>query len=129
MTPADLKVRRESLGLPQSWIAERLGVQDRAVRRWEAGDSPIPEAVDDLLTDTETRTLAWLDATIAAVEAQVDALVAQFGEPASITLTAYASNESLWGAHPDFSPLPASWHRMMLATIRDLIDAEVDFTY
>lgn len=41
MTPADLKAAREALGLSQNGLAERLGVSQSTVSRWEAGLMPI----------------------------------------------------------------------------------------
>lgn len=41
MTPADLKVAREALGLTQRALAERLGVPHTTVWRWETGKHPI----------------------------------------------------------------------------------------
>jgi DNA-binding transcriptional regulator YiaG len=34
MTPADFKTLRESLGLSARWLADRLSVDQRTVRRW-----------------------------------------------------------------------------------------------
>jgi transcriptional regulator with XRE-family HTH domain len=44
--PADLKSRREALGLTQSALAERLGVSVQAVRHWEQGVRPIPAMLE-----------------------------------------------------------------------------------
>lgn len=38
------KVRRE-FGLTQKGLAYYLGVTERQVRRWEAGDTPVPKVV------------------------------------------------------------------------------------
>lgn len=41
MTPADLRARRLALGLSQKRLAERLGVPEVTVWRWERGDFAI----------------------------------------------------------------------------------------
>lgn len=46
MTPAELKEARRKLGLSAAGFARVVGVESgRTVRRWEAGDSPIPGPV------------------------------------------------------------------------------------
>ena len=42
MTPEEFKSLRQQLGLNQTELAREWGVTDRAVRRWEAGHSPVP---------------------------------------------------------------------------------------
>jgi transcriptional regulator with XRE-family HTH domain len=42
MTPADLTAARKRLGLSQTALADRLGVQRLAVGRWERGERAIP---------------------------------------------------------------------------------------
>ena len=121
MNRADLKVRREALGLTQGWLAERLGVQDRAVRRWEAGDREVPADVWDVIEQAEQQAEAILDAV-------ADGLADQ-PEPDGIDVVVFETDEDLWAVHPGFRPLPASWHRAVAARIRDLVDGEVRFHY
>lgn len=46
MTPADLRAVIEASGLSQSAYARWVLVRDpRTIRRWLAGDAPIPDAV------------------------------------------------------------------------------------
>ncbi len=50
MVPADLKAARLKLGLSAARFAVEVGVgSGRTVRRWEAGDSPIPGPVERLV--------------------------------------------------------------------------------
>ena len=46
MTPADFLAAIARLGLTQSGAARELRVDPRTVRRWVAGDAPIPYAVN-----------------------------------------------------------------------------------
>lgn len=41
VTPAELKSAREALGLTQRGLAERLGVPQATIWRWEAGKTAI----------------------------------------------------------------------------------------
>ena len=42
MTPADLKQRRQDLGLSQTALAQILGVRQATVSDWERGVKPYP---------------------------------------------------------------------------------------
>lgn len=49
MTPADFRSCLQRLGLSQTGASRVLGVSDRAVRQWIAGDRSVPEPVAKLL--------------------------------------------------------------------------------
>ena len=49
MTPTDFRRTLDSLGLSQTGASRVLGVSDRHVRRWIAGDTNVPEPVAKLL--------------------------------------------------------------------------------
>lgn len=55
MTPADFKAARKALGLSARGMAAALSgaapnpLAPRTIRRWEAGDSPIPATVTVLI--------------------------------------------------------------------------------
>ena len=49
MTPSELKRHLQRVGMGQMEAARCLKVNPRTVRRWIAGDSPIPEAVAQLV--------------------------------------------------------------------------------
>lgn len=102
MTPHELKVLLDWLGLDQRGLAEVLAVSERTVRRWVAGDSPVPAGVIRELADLEART-----------DAEVLAAGAVEADPAE-----YATDEDLWAARPDIDPLPVGWWRMVVARAR-----------
>lgn len=60
MTPAELRMVREYLGLSQQWVLDRLGVHQRTIRHWESGRNHIPDGVRLQLE-------AWEDDTAAQV--------------------------------------------------------------
>ncbi|HLY04297.1 MAG TPA: helix-turn-helix transcriptional regulator [Rhizomicrobium sp.] len=49
MTPSRYRKILEQFGWSQGEAAEKLGVTDRHCRRWIAGDTPIPRAVEIVL--------------------------------------------------------------------------------
>lgn len=49
MTPAELQAATAELGLSQLALGRMVDVNARTVRRWFAGDAPIPGAVSVLL--------------------------------------------------------------------------------
>jgi hypothetical protein len=55
ITPFQLKGHLQRVGLSQMEAARRLDVNPRTVRRWIAGESPIPEAVAQLVALWPTR--------------------------------------------------------------------------
>ncbi|MEP7763922.1 helix-turn-helix domain-containing protein [Sanguibacter sp. 25GB23B1] len=122
VTGAELRVRREYLGLSGGWLAEHLGVQSRTLRRWEAGMSPIPDGVGEALEELESWTAKVVIATIAAasVAEGVD------GEPDRLILT-YPNDEE-YHAHVPGETRPASWHRAVSARVRQAIPGlRIDF--
>ena len=57
MTAIEFKAVREYLGLDQEWVARSLGLtSNRQVRKWEAGDAPIPDGVRRQIKDWERQT-------------------------------------------------------------------------
>ncbi len=123
---ADLRVRREALGLSRAWVAERLGVAEQSVSRWENGSRAIPDDVWEVLDEGERRAESTLD----AVARELPAVEIDLGEgPESLDVVVYPTDAALWAAHPEFAPWPASWHRMVCGRIRDLTESPVRFHY
>lgn len=116
MSSAEMKTLRESLGLSQEWLAKHFDVQTRTIHYWESSAlrGPIPFDVANALTR--------LDAKIAALTAMVinrlGKEMADRGNPGTITLLRYHSEEELWRFRPDLKPWPATCHASMLNRIR-----------
>ena len=104
MTPAELRVITEWLGLRQRDVAGILGVDERTVRSWLAGKHPIPDGVRLEIEAVEER------AALAVGE-----VVAGLRDVADVTATVYRTDGDLWERRPDTHPLPASWWRMVVA--------------
>jgi len=97
MSPAELRMVRDYLGLTGEWLAAQLGVQLRTVRRWEHGQSSIPDGVREQMELLEG---------IAAET--VGALVDALGSARDVVLTI-----------PDgpADGYPAGWWRMIAARV------------
>ncbi len=105
MTPAELKVVREFLGMSGAALAAYLQVSDRTVRHWEDGKYPIPDGVRLAIEDLEARTAEFV---AGVVEKLMD-----YPDPVVVT---YRTDREYHQAHPDI-PFPASWHRAVVARV------------
>ncbi|NLG54675.1 MAG: DUF1870 family protein [Rhodococcus sp.] len=110
MTPAELRVVREHLGLTGDWIADHLQVSPRTVRHWEDGKYPIPDRIRIAIEQLEQTTA---DVVGAGVDAYRD-----IPDPATVPLITYRTDADYHTHHPEVS-WPASWHRAVCARIAD----------
>ena len=100
---AELRARRELLGLNAQETAALLGVDERVIRRWEQG-KPIPEGVVAELAQLEQ------------VQDDVIRELEDAGKDSGV-ITTYKGD----GVVPDRPELPARWHRVAAATaVRNL---------
>lgn len=104
MAPAELRVVREFLGLTPEWLAGHLDVSARTVRHWEAGKYAIPDGVRLEVERLEAHTAE-------AVSAYVNALM-DLPDPGVIT---FRTDAEFHAAAPEQAPMPASWHRAVVA--------------
>jgi hypothetical protein len=102
MTAAELRCMREWLGLSCEWLAAHLGVEEQAVRHWEAGTSSIPDGVRLRVEQLEELTVQ-----------SVDTLVWMFADRSNPTVIVYPSDAEYHSAAPG-AVMPASWHRMVV---------------
>ena len=49
MGPIELNQLRKELGLTQNGLAQKVGVAESQISRWESGESPIPYAAAKLV--------------------------------------------------------------------------------
>lgn len=105
MNGARLRVLRQWLGLDVEGLGEVLAVAPRTVRRWEGEKSAIsPGAVADF-----TRLLERSESLVSAYLGELD-------EQAPV-MVAYSNDEDFWAAQPLLRPLPAAWHRALVARV------------
>lgn len=105
MTPAELRVVREYLGLSGEALAGLLGVSARTIRHWEGGVYPIPDGVRIEVEAIEAET----------AEA-VSAVIGRLNSAAEVRLVTYRSDAEYRQAHPEVR-FPASWHRAVVARV------------
>jgi hypothetical protein len=115
LTPAEFDTRRRSLGLSVDETAALCGVQDRTVRRWQSGASPIPEDATEALGGLE-------DAMLEAVE-QALRLATDMTTSAPVVLRRYRTAGDQ-ARSPHASSLPPGAHAMMIGWAADALEAE-----
>lgn len=123
MSPAELRLARERLGLTLEWLARRLDVHDRTVRKWETGISPVP---DGARLDVEVL-LAQATAAVQSTVAELtDHEVAGTGPgqfPPVPVLMTYRSDGD-YAEHDPSEEWPcAGWHRAVTARVLERTDA------
>lgn len=103
MTPAELRVIREFIGLTGDALAAILEVDPRTLRHWEAGRYRIPDGVRIQVEQLEEMTGRAVGDAVAQL--------AGLDEPGVIV---YRTDAEMRAAHPD-AVMTASWHRMVIA--------------
>lgn len=111
MTPAELRVVREFLGLTPEWLASHLNVSARTVRHWEAGKYLIPDGVRLEVENLEAVTGEFIGN---AVEQLMDV-------PDPVVAT-YRTDAEYQAAVPGIT-FPASWHRAVIARVAQEVPA------
>lgn len=106
MTPAKLLVTREWLGLTGETLGQIIGVQDRTIRRWEAGQSPIPHGA-----------FADIERLVAATDALVEQHVNRLLDTDEVVLRTYRTNDDYWEEDLTRKPFPAQYHRAIAARV------------
>lgn len=110
MTAAEFRIARERLGVSGDWLAGKLGVADRTIRRWEADTAAIPEGAAADLEDLDAATDDWIE--------QVLEVLREDGPNADGEwwVSTYASDAAYRLEHPDVD-WPAGWHRAAMGRV------------
>ncbi|MFF1284328.1 helix-turn-helix domain-containing protein [Streptomyces sp. NPDC058299] len=122
LTPAEVRIAREYLGLTGDKMAERLGVNPRTLRSWEQGRDAIPGRIRPEIAELK-----------AATDAAVAELVAGLEDGDDDTLITYR-NDDEYKAGVSGTPWSegwhgwaASWHRQVCARAAAQTGARIDF--
>lgn len=110
MTAAEFRVTRERLGVSGDWLAWKLGVTERTVRRWENGSTIIPVGVVEDIRQLDARTTVFVTETINALES------GERDADGYAWATIYTNEAQFEAALPDLEE-PASWHRTALGRV------------
>lgn len=94
MTPAELKTWRESAGLSASNLADLIGVETRAVNRWEAGTNPMPDTLAQGLEALQERIADAMEGLHNRLLAERPAVLYRYREPDDLK----THNRALWDA-------------------------------
>lgn len=108
MSGAGLLATLDMLCLSQRDAGRILGVSDRTVRYWIAGEYVIPDAVA-----RDVR--AWVIMTDRCVADMTRLCVADMLAERGTPLWVPRTNRDLWRGVPGSNPWPASWYRAMAA--------------
>lgn len=115
MTGAELRTLRDSIGLSAEELARLVGVRDRTIRRWEAGEWTVPEPVAEQVRALD----AQIERAVAGtVEALQDAQERAQEPPAEIVLVRYRTEDDLAKYRPDMAALPPSVHGALIDRVR-----------
>jgi transcriptional regulator with XRE-family HTH domain len=122
LTPAEVRVAREYLGLTGDKLAEKLGVNPRTLRSWEQGRDPIPGRIRPEIAELK-----------AATDAAVAKLVAGLEDADDNTLLTYRNDEEYkagvsgtnWAE--GWHGWSASWHRQVCARAAAQTGARIDY--
>ena len=109
MTPAELHVVREFLGLTMDDLARILGNSERTVRRWSGGSTPIPDGARQDIEALEAHTAEFVNRVIDVLQDDPD--------PSEGAILVYRTDAEYWAHHPEQHPYPASWHRAVVARV------------
>lgn len=110
MTAAEFRIARERLGVTGDWIAWRLDVTGRTVRRWEQGSARIPAGAGQDVRDL----VDHQDQFVAAISERFR--LDGPDEDGASWAAVYPDDESLAEEHPEVE-YPASWHRAAMGRV------------
>lgn len=122
LTPAEVRIAREYLGLTGDKMAEKLGVNPRTLRSWEQGRDPIPGRIRPEIAELK-----------AATDAAVAKLVAGLEDSDDDTLITYRTDEEYKEAvrgtswSEGWHGWSASWHRQVCARAAAQTGARIDY--
>jgi hypothetical protein len=106
MTAAELVLAREFLGLTGNWIAKAAHVSARTERRWESGQTEIPDGVQAIIETLES-----------SASDAVSWLRTQLGRLTGAGVLLLRTDEDYLAACTGGIAMPARWHRHVAARI------------
>jgi transcriptional regulator with XRE-family HTH domain len=114
ITPAELRIAREELGLTGDHLARLLRVNPRTLRSWEQGRDPIPGRIRPEIAELREETAAAVAKLVESVDDE------------DTTIVTYRSDEEYAAAHRG-GRWSASWHRQVAARAAAATGARIDY--
>jgi hypothetical protein len=111
MTPAEMQVTKEYLGLNTKWMARRLVLDERRLRRMEAGSEEIPQFIVTFLDDVYAETKQLVEDMTAEYRRKVKGSDG-YGV---ITMKTYRTDGAYAAAGGYY---PSSWHRRVSGRVQ-----------
>jgi len=122
LTPAELRIAREYLGLTGDKMAEKLGVNPRTLRSWEQGRDPIPGRIRPEIAEMKAATNAAVAKLVASLEDSDDDTLLTYRNDdeykAGVSGTSWSEGWHGWSA---------SWHRQVCARAAAQTGARIDY--
>lgn len=109
MTAAEMRCTREILGLSVGWMSRHLVIDDRRLRRMEAGTEQITPALITFLDDLYEYTKTLVEDMSAVYRRQVKS-----SGGGIVALKTYRTDADY---HQTGGMYPARWHRQMCARV------------
>ncbi|BCE03669.1 DUF1870 family protein [Marinicellulosiphila megalodicopiae] len=115
MHAAEFKTLREALGLSISTLVKVIDVDERTIRKWEAGKKKLPQGVVDSLIEID-----------ALVNKKVTQAYQGFKQSAQTTVVLYRfiEEEDLHAHHPEFESLPMMTFGVVLQRLKLKLESE-----
>lgn len=122
LTPAEVRIAREYLGLNGDKMADKLGVNPRTLRSWEQGRDSVPGRIRPEIAEMKATT-----------DAAVAKLVATLDDSGDDTLVTFRNDDeyAAWVRDTSWSEgwhgWSASWHRQVCARAAAKAGARIDY--
>ena len=102
MTAAEFRAIRTGLGVTSQWIADHVGVRERAVKRWESGEHAIKPAIVEAILLLEAQ----------AADQVAEHIAAMGGHPRPVLMIEDDGSVDTW---------PAGWQRQVAFRVRQAL--------
>jgi transcriptional regulator with XRE-family HTH domain len=122
LTPAEVRIAREYLGLTGDKMAEKLGVNPRTLRSWEQGRDSIPGRIRPEIAEMKAATDAVVARLVAGLEDSDDDMLITYrnDDEYKEAMRGTSWSEGLHG-------WSAAWHRQVCARVAAQTGARINY--
>jgi transcriptional regulator with XRE-family HTH domain len=115
MTPAELKVVRQSLGLSMNWFANRMRVSFDTAKRWESV-GPVPK---DAAVSINVINEALNDCAYRSIDR-----ISKQDPKQTVLMLIYKTEDELYHDHPEMNGIPVPCYNMLISRIYEALKAK-----